>query len=164
MPSKPSIAMRKNFLAYKLLILSLFFSIAGNPLVFACSVNSCENETEIVPPKFQRSSAIFIGKVLKIDRYDNLKDIEFKVSRVYKGDIAETVTVSSESVCFDEAVCGIDFQEGEEYLVYAYGVVSDPGDVYFVEGCGGARKLSCAGYEIGALERMTRISGKSEDN
>lgn len=152
--------MLKNSLPYKILILTFALSILGNPLSFACSLDSCNNQYEIVPPKFQRARAVFIGKVIRIDRDENLKEIEFSVSRVYKGDIGETVTVNSENAGISPAECGNDFREGEEYLVYAYGLVSDPGDTYSVEACGGARKLSCAGYEIAKLEIISGISNK----
>ena len=158
MRSKPSIAMPKNFLAYEFLFLAFAFFVAGNPVALACRGDSCYRQYEIVPPKFQRARAVFIGKVVKIVRYENLKDVVFEVSKVYKGDVGGTVTVNSESVGFKDAVCGYDFLEDEEYLVYAYGIVSVPGDVYFVEACGGARKLSCATYEIGKLEKLIKIS------
>ena len=140
----------------KILITLLTFALAAVPRVFACSMESCANQYEIVPPKLARARAVFIGRVTKIDRNESLKDVEFEVSKVFKGQLGDTVTVNSENVGFSEVDCGIDFLVGEEYLVYAYGIVTEPGDEYSVEACGGARKLSCAGYEIFSLERLTR--------
>lgn len=157
MRSKRSIKMLKNFLGYKFLILSLVLSAMGNATAIACSMDSCDNQYEIVPPKFNRARVVFIGKVVRIDRYENLKDVKFSVSKIYKGDIGGTVTVNSENAGYSSAVCGNDFREGEEYLVYAYGMVSDPGDTYSVEACGGARKLSCAAYEIAKLEIISGV-------
>ena len=135
--------------------LFLIFSLLGSWNIFACSPEDCDNQYEIVPPKLSRARAVFIGRVIRIDRDENLKDVKFEISKIYKGDLGQTVTVTSESTGLETAVCGNDFHLGEEYLVYAYGVVSGRGDTYSVESCGGARKLSCAGYEIGKLETLT---------
>jgi hypothetical protein len=41
-----------------------------------------------------------------------------RVSEVWKGPERETLEVSTSS---QEAACGVPFEEGQEYLVYAYG-------------------------------------------
>ncbi|MGI0082397.1 MAG: hypothetical protein ACREAG_03720 [Nitrosopumilaceae archaeon] len=44
--------------------------------------------------------------------------VKFDVQRVWKGPIEKTIIVST---AISSASCGYEFQEGETYLVYAYG-------------------------------------------
>ena len=138
----------------------LFFSLLGAVIAAACSDESCLNRYELIRLKVNRARVVFVGKVISVDRYEDLQDVQFTVSKVYKGAPGQEVKVDTERVGTSEAVCGNDFRVGEEYLVYAYGVVNEPGDEYSVDACGGARKLSCAGYEITSLERLTRLKGQ----
>ena len=132
----------------------LIFSLLGAVIAAACSDESCENRYELIRAKLKRARVVFVGKVISIDRNENLQDVQFTVSKVYKGYPGPEVVVNTDRVGSSEAVCGNDFRVGEEYLVYAYGLVSQPGDAYSVETCGGTKKLTCADYDLQELKRM----------
>jgi hypothetical protein len=69
------------------------------------------------------SEAVFSGEVVKIDRPSPFKsgaDLEtdtFRVSEVWKGPEQRTLEVHTALM---GASCGYPFEEGQEYLVYAY--------------------------------------------
>ena len=100
-------------------LLSLFY-IAGSlaisemPKAFACE---CIGPS---PPSkaFDESTAVFAGRVTSIESVDYNKKVYFDVERVWKGKVENAVTTSTGG---DSGACGYDFEEGREYLVYAYG-------------------------------------------
>jgi hypothetical protein len=74
--------------------------------------------------ELKRATAVFSGKVVKVEKHNEAAGIfarveaVFKVSRVWKGVENETVSVFTSSM---STACGYRFQKGLTYLVYAYG-------------------------------------------
>jgi len=77
---------------------------------------------------FEEANIIFSGtadKVSYLDKPDNYADnalcgskiVTFKISKVWKGDLQEKIDVFAADGCL---MLGSYFEEGEDYLVYAY--------------------------------------------
>lgn len=128
---------------------ALLFLIPGT--CFACSC--------VVPPDpataLEEAHAVFEGELLSVkqERYDDgllrtimLRDANlFEVNRTWKG--AEETQI----VVYDNgggASCGIDFQEGETYLVYVY--LNQDGQPY-TSLCSRTRAIAHAGEDLAAL-------------
>ncbi|HEX5596037.1 MAG TPA: hypothetical protein VFX61_08490 [Micromonosporaceae bacterium] len=97
------------------------------PAMPACAC-SC---AEAVSPEeaAERSDAVFVGVVKKIDRPWGLirsstdpVTVTIDVTEVHKGDVPATVKVVTEA---DGASCGYEFVDGGRYLVFASGKVAD---------------------------------------
>ncbi len=84
------------------------------PTAFACS---CAGST---PPSeaFGESTAVFAGKVVSIESNNYSKTVHFDVERAWKGVTESAITITTGEGGGD---CGYGFEEGKEYLVYAYG-------------------------------------------
>jgi hypothetical protein len=99
-----------------------------------------------VPPRAEReldrSSAVFSGEVIDIEKGPRNSSVTFRVSKVWKGKHQETQTVSTAS---SSGACGYWFFEGREYLVYAWGKRMG------VSGCGRTTLLSKASADLEAL-------------
>lgn len=67
--------------------------------------------------QFENATAVFVGTVKNIsaDGYDNI--VDFDVSESQKGSSAKNISVTTSQ---QGASCGFDFEEGREYIVYAY--------------------------------------------
>lgn len=67
----------------------------------------------------EQATAVFAGKVTSINQTEayNLQ-ITFQVSQTWKGEAEKTLVVDTP---LNSAMCGIYFEIGEKYLVYAYG-------------------------------------------
>ena len=147
----------------KIFIYFIMFWTALDPnLIWACSDLKCDGQYEIISSKYHRIGTIFIGQVTHIDRNEGFNDVEFKVIKVYKGQVEQGDYVNVDSGCVgsDPAVCGYEFLKGKEYLVYAYGIISNPGDVYYVDLCEGAKEISCAYDDIAHLEQLIGFSAE----
>ena len=99
------------------------------------------------------SAAVFSGEVLDVEEGPPVKmfgesfpsnRITLRVSEVWKGPRRETLEVSTP---IDGALCGYHFEEGQEYLVYAYGK-EEP---FEVDLCSQTRQLSKAGEHLRVL-------------
>jgi len=73
----------------------------------------------------ERSTAVFTGKVINIDIANEIiissADpvlVTFNVSEIWKGPDHKTLVVTTARY---EASCGYSFEQGGEYIVYAYG-------------------------------------------
>jgi hypothetical protein len=91
------------------LLLSMLLLVS---LVSACS---CVQPGS-VKEEFNISDSVFLGKVLSVntDLTEYISVIKFDTDLIYKGqDIAEIKTSAS------SASCGYNFEQGEDYLVYA---------------------------------------------
>jgi hypothetical protein len=112
-----------------MLRIGLFVAVAfvitfGSAEVRACS---CQDRTESekfnVEKAKSEASVIFVGRVIDIIEgtqkqhpiYGVMKEFVFEVSRVWKGNSLNRVTVITGS---DDGVCGYAFVKGEEFLVY----------------------------------------------
>lgn len=114
--------------------------ISSSKSAFACEC------IEPKPPNeaLIESGAVFSGKVTGI-RSDNFsKVVTFDVDRLWKGISNETVTAVTG---LGDADCGFPFQQGVEYLVYAYSN-EEPFDA---SGCGRTKPLSNAQEDLKVL-------------
>ncbi|WP_409271913.1 hypothetical protein V1499_19805 [Neobacillus sp. SCS-31] len=115
--------MRKLVFLICIMIFAGSFWIGGPTKVAACS---CAGP-QPVETEFQNKTAVFSGKVLKIeDRNFNLftqssadpLTIIFEVKSVWKGPSQSQLIVTTAK---SSASCGVNLIEGNEYLVYASG-------------------------------------------
>lgn len=99
----------------------LFASGPGAGAAYACS---CSGPG--APEKeLRRSDAVFSGTVTSSDAQrtapvggpPSLGEVVFEVEDSWKGASGESVVVYGQG---DEAMCGLDFEEGKTYLVYAF--------------------------------------------
>ncbi|MBS4192464.1 hypothetical protein KHA94_20110 [Bacillus sp. FJAT-49705] len=96
----------------------IFYFCAIDPLdVHACS---CA-ELPSVEDEFERSQAVFSGKVLKVSEKRSSKGyspklVLFEVTNTWKGVKQSQIYITTGQ---DDGDCGISFIEGIEYLVYA---------------------------------------------
>lgn len=109
----------KKVLPSLVIILISFISISFFPL--STSACSCA-ELPSVEEEFARSQAVFSGKVLEVKEKRSLqgyitKKVIFEVTNTWKGVEKTQMMITTGSGGGD---CGIDFKEGQEYLVYAY--------------------------------------------
>lgn len=118
----------KKFFTNNILMLSMAL-LAGAPFflspqpAFACS---CPGMPYPPEQAFKTSQEIFSGKVISITKDENVNEAQsmfphykilFQVLDSWKGDNKDIVTVATG---INEDACGISFQEGENYIVYAY--------------------------------------------
>jgi hypothetical protein len=73
-----------------------------------------------IAKEFDRSVAVFSAEVVELDDYN----VKLKISRLWKGEPAEVITMSTGRVKIDEthsrtSSCDYRFKAGENYLVYA---------------------------------------------
>lgn len=117
--------------------------------VSACS---CA-ESPSVEEELERSNAVFSGKVISVREKRSLngnvsKLVLFEVTNTWKGVEQSQIMITTG---LGDGDCGIDFKEGEEYLVYAhestmYGAKS------LVSGiCDRTNKLSAAKNDLAIL-------------
>lgn len=71
-----------------------------------------------------RADAVFAGRVTAIDTpllsritgSGNVRQVTFAVSDVWKGEVPQEITLSTAA---SSAACGYEFDQGDDYLVYA---------------------------------------------
>ncbi|USK33310.1 hypothetical protein LIT25_22745 [Bacillus sp. F19] len=80
---------------------------------YACS---CAQQPS-VQSELENKTAIFSGKVLKVT-VSSQKKVLIDVDLIWKGPSQSQLMIETER---DSAGCGVDFIEGENYLVYAFG-------------------------------------------
>ncbi|MGB7443729.1 MAG: hypothetical protein WA919_21915 [Coleofasciculaceae cyanobacterium] len=67
----------------------------------------------------EQATAVFAGKVTSINQTEPFNlEVTFQVSQAWKGEASSTLVVATP---LNSAMCGVYFEIGEEYLVYAYG-------------------------------------------
>jgi len=107
---------------------------------------------------FQRSSAVFKGKVTEIDRpfFDRIGltqsgsyRVGFEVLKQWKGTLSKTTVVITR---LTGEACGFPFERGKEYLVYA---VSEPRDIQ-TGICTGTKNIVDAAEEIQQLDKLVK--------
>lgn len=94
----------------KQLILLVSFAILTSASAYACTCLSVTFGEEL-----QRSEQIFTGTVVKKTEKGNAYFL-FKIKAVYKGEIKDSITISTP---VSSAACGVNFEVGKTYLVYA---------------------------------------------
>jgi len=101
-------------LATIILILTVcIIGLAFNNPVFACECHK-RNDFE---QEFSFSKAVFVGKVVEINKSKPDAIVTFKVEKMWKGVKSETMVVRTNN---QGKACGYIFSQGERYLVYAY--------------------------------------------
>jgi hypothetical protein len=133
------------------LVMSLLLVTLDVGPAYACS---CA-ETRSVGETLEKSSAAFSGKVTQVKEFSpespaagdallGLGPVTFKIQEAWKGVSGNSVVVYGQG---PGASCGIDFERGETYLVYAYRTGGDLGTDF----CGRTKPLSFAGSDVSAL-------------
>jgi hypothetical protein len=80
---------------------------------FACSCAGPRPASEV----YQESDAVFVGKAVDIKSKDHFNIVQFDVDMAWKGVPEGTVLVKTAE---SSATCGYDFEQGQNYLVYAH--------------------------------------------
>lgn len=86
---------------------------ASDNRVFACSCDKPKPAGEV----YQSSDAVFVGKAVDIKKEGGSSIVQFDVDMAWKGvseDVVMLITADS------GAMCGYDFEQGRDYLVYAH--------------------------------------------
>ncbi len=108
-----------------------FAVLAGLGFVFlipdcasACTCGSTSsNGQKEIESELSSSEAVFSGEVVDFEKGSSIaaswptETVSFQVSEVWKGPERETLEVSTAT---QGITCGYAFEEGREYLVYAY--------------------------------------------
>lgn len=95
----------------------LLLAAALTPLIghVTSSTYRCPVEPESVERDLKGSAAVFLGEVVKVRISEGLREARLRVSRVWKGDIAEEVTVFEPANSAESP----NYQVGVRYLVFA---------------------------------------------
>jgi len=165
MSSRPLAALASFVLA----VLGFVFLIPD--CAFACSCAILGNQKEIVESGLSSSDAVFSGEVVDFEKSPSdttmMEGTMFtimsprpatatlRVSDVWKGPERETLEVSTSS---QETACGVPFEEGREYLVYAYG-----GQGLETDLCSQTKPLSEAGTDLAVLANSEKPKDDSND-
>ncbi len=137
----------------------LIFALAVNLLVAGTSnlrnAHACSCVSVPLEKHLRTSDAVFSGEVVGIDENDlspgpgpRLGKVTFDVSDVWKGVSKESVAVYGQG---PEATCGIDFEEGESYLVYAYRSNGDGANLLQTDLCNETKPLEAAERDLRVL-------------
>ena len=165
MSSRPLAALASFVLA----VLGFVFLIPD--CAFACSCAIFGNQKEMVESGLSSSDAVFSGEVVDFEKSPSdttmMEGTMFtimsprpatatlRVSDVWKGPERETLEVSTSS---QETACGVPFEEGREYLVYAYG-----GQGLETDLCSQTKPLSEAGTDLAVLANSEKPKDDSND-
>jgi hypothetical protein len=116
----------------------------------ACSCASLGSQQEQVKQALSDSEAVFSGEVVDVEKeraatasHPGTVTVTLQVSEVLKGPQRETLEVSTPST---GSACRYPFEEGREYLVYAYGKQDLKVDL-----CSETKLLSKAGADLAVL-------------
>ena len=96
-----------------LLAFAFLFLLFGAKSAFACSCAPRDNATN---EDFQKAAAVFTGKVLSVQRKKDSVTVKLAVQKYWKGKISNEIKITTAS---NSAACGVNFEVGKEYLVYA---------------------------------------------
>lgn len=113
----------------KIVIISLFsivMVLAAASDSYACSCMAPSPDTpmkKIVKDAKFDAGAVFFGKVVTVKTVDGSADmnaplyVTMEVTRSWKGITTKQVEITTRS---SSAACGVNFQVGQEFIVYAY--------------------------------------------
>ena len=108
------------------------------------------------------SDAVFSGEVVDLQKgasasrmFGPSDTVTLRASEVWKGPQRETLEVSTPS---QGSACGYAFEEGQEYLVYAYGKQD-----LKVDACGGTTHLSKADEDLALLGNGEKPNDGGDD-
>ena len=162
-----------------LLALSLVAGLllAGGPYARTAYACSCAG-TSSVEEELRSSDAVFAGEMVRGGLEDPRPEdgamfggIEFRVDESWKGVSGDSAVVYGQDTAYygkleegkmyTASSCAFPFEEGENYLVYAYRYE----DGFRVDGCGGTAPLSDAEKDLRVLgtpvDRLTGTGGPS---
>ena len=107
----------KNIIFFLLSIFTtLIFIVSFPETSSACDCVKLSSPKE----EFERSAIVFSGKVVEINEKQDgsgSKAVRFELSNTFKGHAQSQVVIRTG---LSDANCGIKFEKGQEYLVYAY--------------------------------------------
>ena len=129
-----------------LVLMAAAFLVVNQPCAFACSC---------LPPgppgdELARSAAVFAGKVVGLDVPAGVNSgadpvrVTFQISQVWKGTASPNLVVTTAQ---SSASCGVAFEQGQDYLVYAAGT----DDALTASLCSRTGTLSAASEDLAAL-------------
>jgi hypothetical protein len=106
-----------------LLVFGILISISLVSFVYACSCAMYGTPEE----ELEGATAVFSGKVIKIETPGQMvlggnNNVTFDIIEIWKGDAWGQIIIKTSSA---DSLCGFGFAEGKEYLVYAFGDISD---------------------------------------
>ncbi|GGG79791.1 hypothetical protein [Paenibacillus radicis (ex Gao et al. 2016)] len=132
------------------LVIIVIGGLLAPQAVQACS---CAERPE-VQQQMKSKAAIFAGTVVFTKKKaeipfvsrssDSPVQVNFEVSEVWKGHVTNQLTVHT---AMSSASCGVEFKDGQQYLVYAN---AKSGDLQ-VDSCGGTMLLAQAGADLSLL-------------
>ena len=122
---------------------ALLAALAGGP-VAADESCSCPQAAEHATKELGRHQSVFAGTVAKVEGEAEAARVTFDVARVYKGPRRKTLTLASSGA----SACGVGFEAGREYLVFADGAV----EALATDRCAGTRTLAQAGLSVRQLD------------
>lgn len=101
--------------ALAVIVISPFLTVpaALNDKVFACTCAGPKPASEV----YQESDAVFVGKAVEVKNEDHFDIVQFDIDMAWKGvseDVVMLMTADS------GAMCGYNFEQGRDYLVYAH--------------------------------------------
>lgn len=113
--------MRRAFVVIGALVTAVL--VSRGPSAWACSCAAAQTKEH-----FKRATVVFVGTAMSVDEPaavggvfsgSDPVTVRLAVHEVYKGDIRESVDVSTAG---DEAACGVPFLPNERYAVFAVDV------------------------------------------
>ena len=106
-----------------LALIVITFAAAGTSLACSCMASRDSEKTQI-SNAYKDSAAIFSGTVRSITPTadGSYLVVTFTVKDTWKGTAGTEITVKTAK---DSAMCGFNFESGQEYLVYANGTAAD---------------------------------------
>ncbi len=123
---------------------ALFFQIS-HKVAYACT---CLRPAPPLEAK-EKADAVFSGTVISQERSEFEVKVNFRVQRIWKGEIDDTVTITTAR---SSAACGVNFRVREKYLVYAF---SDQNELR-TNLCSRTQILSRASEDLRALGSGSR--------
>lgn len=134
-----------------LFFLVSLFSLPFAPTSFACSCLPHGTPSQ----ELEKSDAVFSGEVLNVKTDNSTLQAKIRVKEAWKGMDSKEVTVHTS---IDSASCGVNFETGKEYIIYAY---QEEGK-YTTYLCSRTAELAHAGEDLKELGEGT-IPTKSGD-
>jgi hypothetical protein len=134
--------------------------LLGVPFLFKQSVLACSC-AELKEPNeaLADSTAVFVGRVTEIEMNQYSHEAIFEIREAWKG-IESDNPVAKITTGTSGDVCGYDFQEDKEYLVYAYGDTN-----HLATGiCTRTMALDSAEYDLAALGPSTISFDQDDEN
>ena len=126
MTHKPHPSLKPTLIWLQIAALLLLLAFPGKAHACSCDFDPTLGDKESLTRSFesQYNRIVFVGEVTNVQEINRLADhsqtlfplfVTFAVETVYKGDIADTFTVTTD---IDGGTCGYDFSVGKTYLAF----------------------------------------------